>query len=604
MRKALSLASTVQSSLNDLNCSDDYDHHQQPNDELPPENTENMAALTLSDLSGIALGLEQQSVTRSSFDASSAQSIPSYAQLTNSGIQNHLASSSSSTPDISAQVLSAHIHRYTMEELKSVPLLPMRMDDEFYHHVCHILSQTLRCGSDHGNIMVAGLTVAVLFRLQYPGKQDELKYLIINRISRWTGLTRLNASKIAYLSQKIFQNRSNPFYIAALGDWSKNLDGKNSFLAEATKMTLWWKSSFPKKFSFYQLQLKAAEIEKEMRSSDSGAPQNLHVSQSSVKSTISDFIETEYQNLLSRYDPTQTIPASNSTVQSSTNLFTDSTSNSTAQLMETERPRLSDVDVSVPSMMASIDDTSSVNDVDSTSVSMDSLHQQMSLPSLRAMKHKMLPSVRSQEISKLKSRIQAKASSLSQPAIASNIVQHPLALQMQTAIPDNMIQHFSATGYLPPNPIREPEPRAKQIVPSTKVAAFQKSPNDVSPYPKPPIAVLPKKAPSGPESYMSLVGQTVPALKQSLVSKFTYTGTIPNKILIPSAAQKPEFTTRYVTMSPMQPAHISQGNATRKETATVLPSPIQSAVPKKSDPMDTDICMPSKALSIDQLLND
>ena len=133
--------------------------------------------------------------------------------------------------------------------LQSLPLGGF-YEDEVYASVVAVLSQSMQCGSDHANRMVAGLAVTVMFRYQNSVRQESLKYTIIDRISQWTGLSRLNASKVAYLSTKIYANAMNPIYMATIGDWAKNLDPGNSFLSEVTKMVLYWKSSFPKKFSF------------------------------------------------------------------------------------------------------------------------------------------------------------------------------------------------------------------------------------------------------------------------------------------------------------------------------------------------------------------
>jgi hypothetical protein len=159
--------------------------------------------------------------------------------------------------------------------LQSLPLGGF-YEDEVYASVVAVLSQSMQCGSDHANRMVAGLAVTVMFRYQNSVRQESLKYTIIDRISQWTGLSRLNASKVAYLSTKIYANAMNPIYMATIGDWAKNLDPGNSFLSEVTKMVLYWKSSFPKKFSFYQLQMKAAELEKQTKQTTVPAPNTIH----------------------------------------------------------------------------------------------------------------------------------------------------------------------------------------------------------------------------------------------------------------------------------------------------------------------------------------
>jgi hypothetical protein len=152
--------------------------------------------------------------------------------------------------------------------------------------------------------MVAGLAVTVMFRYQHEGRQDSLKYVIIDRIAIWTALSRLNASKIAYLSFKIFQRRQNPFYICELGDWSANIRHDSTFLGEVTKATLWWKSSFPKKFSFYQIQMKAAEIEKHLKIRGATAREPMTrttLLQSNAQKAISQYVEMEHCKMLKRY---------------------------------------------------------------------------------------------------------------------------------------------------------------------------------------------------------------------------------------------------------------------------------------------------------------
>lgn len=148
------------------------------------------------------------------------------------------------------------IRQRTLDEVHS---------DDFYEAVTQNLSMKVKCGSMHSNTMIAVLAVTVLFRTQNDQRCDALKYLIIDRIRLWTHLSRLNSSKISFLSQKIYRNRSHKLYIAKLGDWHAQVNVHNSFYDEAIHMLYMWKAIFPRKLSFYQVQLEASKLEKALQ---------------------------------------------------------------------------------------------------------------------------------------------------------------------------------------------------------------------------------------------------------------------------------------------------------------------------------------------------
>lgn len=115
--------------------------------------------------------------------------------------------------------------------------------------------------------MMAALITTVVYRLLYDVSDNTFKFMLIDRIFLWIKMSRLNASKISFLSQKIFRNRTNPLYMELLGDWHAKVDFNNSIFDEALNIFITWKSAFPRKLSFYQIQLDAARLEKEIQTS-------------------------------------------------------------------------------------------------------------------------------------------------------------------------------------------------------------------------------------------------------------------------------------------------------------------------------------------------